>query len=213
MDCPFGYYQDFPGKTRCKTCSHGAFAITTSKCQDWAICGVGTYISFNGNRSHDRTCKNCSQGMFGNSQNKDKCEVCPRGTFSLNTTYCQPCPIGTYGNVTMAKNQSEGCMDCPFGYYQDFPGKTRCKTCSHGAFAITTSKCQDWATCGIGTYIAINGNSSHDRTCKNCSQGTFGNSQNKDKCEVCPRGTFSLNTTYCQPCPIGTYGNVTMAKN
>ena len=107
----------------------------------------------------------------------------------------------------MAKNQSEGCRDCPFGYYQDFPGKTRCKTCSHGAFAITTSKCQDWTTCGIGTYISLNGNSSHDRTCKNCSQGTFGNSQNKDKCEICHANTFQNLTgkNACTNCPNGKY--------
>ena len=70
--------------------------------------------------------------------------------------------MGTHGNVTMAKNQSEGCTDCPNGYYQDLPGKTRCKTCSHGTFASNTSKCQDWATCAMGTYIVFNGNSSHD---------------------------------------------------
>ena len=58
----------------------------------------GTYIVFNGNSSHDRTCcSNHSPGIY-NLTNKSKCEMRPQGTFSLNTTYCQPCPMGTYGN-------------------------------------------------------------------------------------------------------------------
>ena len=59
---------------------------------------------------------------------------------------------GTYGNVTMAKNQSEGAQIAQMGITKIYP-ENQMQT-KNGAAPLQGNaglKCQDWATCAMGT--------------------------------------------------------------
>ena len=72
---------------------------------------------------------------------------------------------------------------------------------------MTRKRCQDWTACNMGTYIYVNGNASHDRSCKNCSRGTYAGARNLEKCLICNANTFQ-NTTGHLIAPIALLVNL-----
>jgi len=136
---------------------------------------------------------------------QDQCSSCPNGTYYYEnpllrnendistwlTDRCVDCPAGTYADAS-DMTAIRQCFNCAPGTYQNENGSSDCKECGSGSFQTEfgASTCDD---CAVGGYCdavdVFNGGF------KPCPSGTFNDktgSNSIDACELCPRGTFSI---------------------
>ncbi|XP_023933458.1 uncharacterized protein LOC106181652, partial [Lingula anatina] len=197
-------------------------------------CGAGTFS----NETGQALCHQCPEGYYclegAVVYENTECppgHYCPAGTSSA---YQYPCPEGSYYNATMARSLSD-CLPCPGGQYcerqgLDYPTGL-CSPgwyCSGNSSAANTTvsggQCQPGYYCPQGSYEpqqctpgmycqtpgleAPTGNCSAGFYCtltSNTSMPTDGVTGN-----ICPLGHYCPEgSTAQQPCPPGTFLNVT----
>lgn len=126
------------------TWDHDADPATT--CVARTSCAAGTYVSNEGNATHDRVCTPCSSGAYSSATNASAC------------TPWTVCGAGTY--VTRAGDASHDRM---------------CTTCRNGTFSgdANADACTLWTVCGGGTYLLAPGTPTADRTCADCPPGHY----------------------------------------
>lgn len=95
----------------------------------------------------------------------------------LNTDVCVSCPEGT-------KSVGGTCEMCPVGSFSSFSGGTSCTACSSGTSTFTNG------AVNLGECTAT------------CKPGRF-SASGLPPCQFCPQSTYSVNSTFCQPCPAG----------
>ncbi|XP_033104655.1 sushi, von Willebrand factor type A, EGF and pentraxin domain-containing protein 1-like [Anneissia japonica] len=147
---------------------------------------------------------------------------CTNGTVLQKGTKCVNCPVGTYYNL-----DSDTCMTCTAGMYQDEESQTECKHCEEGTWTVGNNaknftSCKE--ICEPGTYSATG-----LATCKSCPIGMYQDERRQSSCNSCPNGTttwtfgtkrvedcqgtclpgtFSVTGILpCDPCPVGYYQN------
>ncbi|CAI4226705.1 unnamed protein product [Auanema sp. JU1783] len=158
---------------------------------------------------------NCSETHPRSSITGDNysCANCPPGTFLYRyTMQCWDCPPDTYRNTS--SNKLDDCDPCPDGL-------------TTGSRVRSTDYNQCYEKCPVGSYYA-----NKTSGCLQCPFGTYQPNEGTDECLTCPLYTstpltgatkdsdcsltcppgyeFDIDGVYCQPCPIGTYKNVTL---
>ncbi|KAL4616768.1 tumor necrosis factor receptor superfamily member 5-like isoform X2 [Arapaima gigas] len=137
--------------------------------------------------------------------------ICDPGKHKTVDRCCNMCPKGKYVQSECQGEGETACSDCPHEHFMDkenFMSKCRpCKVCQTDLHLVTAAECkadQDRrCKCKEGFYCT-------DQECNHCSPVTkctrgFGVTQrptatNDTKCEPCPRGTFSNVSNYHTPC-------------
>ncbi|XP_068704515.1 uncharacterized protein [Montipora foliosa] len=112
---------------------------------------------------------------------------CQGGSVNVDDRVCLNCPPGSYGD-----NNTNTCVDCHIGFYQDDQGKSECQLCPKNySTAFTGSKHSSHCLpiCRAGEYSTNNG----VFPCKRCPHGTYQGNEQFTTCKACPVGT---NTTY-----------------
>lgn len=160
----------------------------------------------------DSTASTCPPGSFFSKQ---KCNLCPVGTYQLDSgkTSCLPCPAGTYGTIsgaqgvdictpcpastfstTTAATSPETCRPCP-RFSSSYPASTFCTSCPVN-FVIDferRNKCED---CGFDSFTAQRGSNE----CLFCPDGQrIVDKRATPRCEKCPPGSEASDTE-CRPC-------------
>lgn len=194
-------------------------------------CAIGTFSA-----SGASTCSTCQAGYYCDEVGLTQARMlsakgcpgglyCPAGTNALPTNVTNPCPMGsccpfataapitcdpgTFANVTTGLAL---CLTTPSGYYSLEGAVNPTGLCDPGYFCTAGSSSARQSPCAGGTYQpAYGGRSQAD--CLPCNNGTY-----------CPIGSSTPQTTpigsystYMSPdpipCPIGTFGNITGARN
>ena len=215
--CPEG---SWPSGDTCAYCTAGRYSIGSSDtCSE---CETGKYkespspepcetcpAGWESRDSRD-ACQQCleTQGVI-----QGKCETCPVGTFSSNSEVCLPCSKGKYQDVS---GQSI-CKDCPGGRAVGLSGQNACEPCTAGRFA--TGGALECTTCELGTGTSQTGQDACDDCvgaqtvkgiCTECAAGMF---LTDKRCEFCPRGYISdAAATECRICASGQYADVNTCK-
>ncbi len=181
-------------------------------------------------------CIDCSEGLYSDLLEAQKCTPCLPGTSTnvlTGSSFCFHCVPGKYSNAgaSACTNCSAGyavktsgaafCLPCPQGEYAAVNGSLECTACSPGKKQGAQGSIQ-CDPCEVGK--AIDGfrrigcaectegsatNRTGSITCSPCEFNTFQASKGAAVCTACPRGTSSSgeSQTSCPLCPIGTYGD------
>ena len=99
------------------------------------------------------SCIMCTEGYYGNDEERRYCLECPEGYFCPNGTgyytpnicpigfYCPkgtgapiPCPPGKYGNAIGAASPND-CANCPVNTFNHVPGQVGCRPCGSSSMA------------------------------------------------------------------------------
>lgn len=118
------------------TWDHDADPATT--CVARTSCAAGTYVSNEGNATHDRVCTPCSSGAYSSATNAS---ACTPWTF---------CGAGTHVDVPGTPTSNRTCADCPAGTYTSDPN---------------LAMCTEWQVCGFAYLESAPGTAVSDRTC------------------------------------------------
>ncbi|KAK7468035.1 hypothetical protein BaRGS_00036739, partial [Batillaria attramentaria] len=107
------------------------------------------------------------------------------------------CQINQESRVEPATSRYQ-CVACPLGYTS--AAGVKCSACSVGSYYDSgTASCQ---FCPPGTNSQTTGARFLDDCYLHCPAGYI-SSTGLAPCRACPENTYSLNRTYCQPCPSG----------
>ncbi|XP_068704567.1 uncharacterized protein [Montipora foliosa] len=112
---------------------------------------------------------------------------CQSGSVNVDDRVCLNCPPGSYGD-----SNTNTCVDCHIGFYQDDQGKSECQPCPKNystAFTGSKNSSHCLPICRAGEYSTNNG----VFPCKRCPHGTYQGNEQFTTCKACPVGT---NTTY-----------------
>lgn len=222
--CAAGTYLDTTGGTSqasCKACTVGNYCIEGSSTP--AQCPAGKYMPDTGAQSAG-SCLQCQQGYYCAGTGLTAMTACPAGTYndkfqSSLPTDCSPCTAG-YGSASGSKICSRiaetppgsyianGQVQlCPVGTYKDAVGNTQCKSCESGLYCAAGST--GGVPCASGYFLD---NSDNLQKCSLCPAGKFceNNGIVSATPTVCAAGTFNANTggtsqASCSDCPPGTY--------
>lgn len=214
LPCVKGRYSAFSDSTDCANCPTGRYRGTTGgrgayECDE---CDAGKY-GLGVGKVDEGACYNCPKGSYS-VKGATECSTCPRGksTTDTGTAYdesvektCVDCGKGKYD-----AGVGEGCTDCPVGRFTGLPGKTSCRYCQLGRFAIAGS--EDCTDCGRGKFLSYPGSE-----CLDCELGKYNEDKGQSECVKCPAGRWAdLSDTddqsgktnqydVCKMCPTGTY--------
>lgn len=137
-----------------------------------------------------------------------RCLQCPAGTYaSSNTNLCLPCPLGWYQDLL----RQPSCRQCPEGTYTRSEGSksvSECvPVCGYGTYSPTGMV--PCLQCPVNTY---SGSPSKEgfKECQRCLTNTFTygpGAMSINECKVkCPPGTYSeTGLEPCAPCPMNYY--------
>ena len=134
-------------------------------------------------------------------------EVCPAGTYWINSSQCLQCPVGLYSSATAMS----ACSNCTPGTYSTSEGAVGCTNCLAGTYAETaaSSVCSN---CPIGTYSPTAAASA----CFSCPSGKYTSAASASMCSTltCQAGTYLSASTAveCSICQAGTYSSDTSAN-
>ena len=234
--CPVGSYSNMTRATSvddCILCDVGWYCDSEGLTEPSGECAAGFYCLRNVSSSRPETGVAGDEGTL--QTGGDVCPAgfyCPVGTFSP-----VPCPEGTYSNRTRL-NSSDVCTLCAPSLYCDegSPGIT----CPEGHYCPEGTN-SSVPKCPMGTYLPYEGAVAEDE-CLPCPGGHYcppGTGSSPPICAagfycnmsvaiespdvsvsgdatvggVCPQGSYCpANTTDPIPCPIGTFGNASFAK-
>jgi hypothetical protein len=180
VNCSPGSYSNETNASSCMACPSGSFsAAGATECEEWTDCQPGTYVSENGDDTHDRQCADCEADTQSTIENQSEClppGACEPGTEQIepatetDPAQCSPCEAGTF---------------CPGG---DTPGEV----CPSGMWdhdEAPGTECAPRRNCPEGNSVSHDGSATMDRTCDPCMSGTFSASINASSCTswtVCP---------------------------
>eukprot|EP00057_Strongylocentrotus_purpuratus_P020002 XP_011674476.1 PREDICTED: uncharacterized protein LOC754362 [Strongylocentrotus purpuratus] len=147
--------------------------------------------------------------------------VCaPPYTVNNDIYRCVPCGRGSYYG-----NETQECMLCEVGTYQDTHGEFTCHQCPEGQSTIgvgskNVTQCIDICQPGYSSFTGL-------APCNHCPIGSYQEEFFATECTSCPVGTTTLNKgstsslkcnefcaageyspsgfVPCMPCPLGTY--------
>ncbi|KAK7452815.1 hypothetical protein BaRGS_00039699, partial [Batillaria attramentaria] len=228
--CNSGKQITYLQKDVCVGCPEGTRRSDDGTCQ---LCSVGTYSSFVGSP----TCQNCPSGSSTFSTGAvsmaectpvcqkgrfsptglQPCQMCPKDTYSLNSTYCQPCPANYVTRQTGSTAVTDCLRPCQLGYYNSEDGHGACTPCPKNYYSDTEGalKCKECSmsetTAGEGTTSLANciehtGCNASNNPCQN---GGLCNFVNHDVVCACPDGyngqfcELEVNQCASQPCYNG----------
>lgn len=209
-DCTKGKYNDQTGQETCTGCVAGKFSneIGSSDVSDCKHCTAGKFST-----TGSSSCKDCTAGRYTNTNSRGSCNSCPTGFYagSSGLSKCTECDAGKYEDITgsySCKSCSPGkmsttgmgaCENCTIGRYSDV---TQCSLCDEGkASGQGSPSASDCVACRTGTY------SNENRTCTNCTVGTFQNEEGSAQCKACNVGRYGNYTAdkSCTDCQHGKY--------
>ncbi len=190
----------------CAGCPSGTFSEeeNAARCQEWTECEVGEYVARAGSARTDQVCEPCPDGQLSSVTNAGACfkeGTCPNGSVEVTAAdaddapQCEECAPGSF-----CAGGSSGASACAEG------------TWDHDADAATP--CVERTTCVVGEFVVQAGDALTDRTCENCTAGTFVLGVNEDECRAftpCEPGTFvavpgdTTRDRVCSACVGGTY--------
>ncbi|MDA7838987.1 hypothetical protein N9A45_01515, partial [bacterium] len=176
-----------------------ATEISNVECKAYTDCQAGSYVAFGGNATSDRVCEACTEG-YTDAENQTSCSPWTscgagrlQGQLPTNAGTCADCSGGTW--AALATDDCQPWTACTEGetYQTQAPTKgsnrecgnvTTCsdkKYASVAATMIADTFCHDWRTCPEGTYVSVQPNATHDRSCTICENG-FSNTENAESC-------------------------------
>ncbi|XP_043934942.1 uncharacterized protein LOC122807988 [Protopterus annectens] len=136
----------------------------------------------------------------------------------MNTTYktssgqiCERCPPGTFKKSDCTATSKTECQDCIGGEYMDHINYvTKCLACE---------------SCD-GRYIEVESHCTKSKNTKcRCKRGYYCSHRDGEKCDFCQKistcgpgfgirvEATQLTDTICEPCPDGTFSNITDASS
>lgn len=213
--CSAGKYSSKTGLTednQCEECSKGKYSSEIGLTTDQAClgkCAAGKYSDITG-LTNQMECKVCSVNKYQNELGQRQCKGCPDDKIIQDTA-----TASKHDNVNDCQEQIPVCMSfeylennscfaCPQKHFCD---GTSYQLCSPGFFCPGLG---EKTPCPAGKYGEANGQTSADKACIPCIEGTFQNVEGQTYCSRgCPRGTFGQvkgaksETEACIDCPIG----------
>jgi hypothetical protein len=197
VQCETGKYSGL-GATECTSCEKGRYQNAKSRAGCIA-CGAGTYGDQIGQIARGTGvgdgCKSCGAGKYSSALGataKSQCNLCGTGKYgilaaqAIESIACVACQTGRVNPTNGATKESD-CKQCPPKTYQDETSQSSCKL----------------DVCGKGQHQA---------------DGVVADPSKKATCHDCPAGFYSSSTglmkaSECNSCSIGTYGNLTAARD
>lgn len=210
-DCAAGTFSS-GGASTCTACGAGQYsetgAMSCLSCPQNSTSQPGSPLS---------QCK-CVAGYYKSviAGSAFACVQCPPGQFaSFDSTQCSQCPPGT-ANVAGGGTSSSSCTPCGPGRYAS-TGANACQPCRNTTFTAgpTAETC---TPCSVGFY-SPNGASQ----CTACAAGWYSlvPIASAFDCLPCPAGSYCVGADAAlsggvpqvQPCPLGSFSNVTKVKS
>ena len=212
--CPIGTFAaatDGKDVSHCQQCSGGKFCSSAGLSTPTGDCDGGWYCSGGASSSqpNDATgdectvghqCPagsvapvDCADGTYAATPGLATCTPCPEGNFCETPWIAPtPCPAGSYCTT----NSGPDYPDCPAGTYSATGGKANlvdCQDCDANKYCAGPGNTAPTGDCEAGFECVAK---CADAQCSN-ADGTGG---------ACPQGSFCLEGTPAQLCPVGTYG-------
>ena len=145
--CPAGKYTGNSGNTACSDCTPGYLCVEGSSAP--VPCRGGTHAN------QTVLYPNGGDVITGFLSTLEQCVVCPEGTSCpVGTNEPAACLPGSYAD----QPETQSCILCPAGQYQDMYGQTGCKGCTRGFFCKEGSSTP--VPCPGGKYSNQTGRSS-----------------------------------------------------
>ena len=241
--CPTGMYQDETGSNDCKTCPPGTASLVdgSTRCnacspgeyqlQDLnacVLCPAGKFSGLEGRTA----CADC-EGHTWSDAGASACNDCPYwSTGGGPGVMACKCQDGTYLDLSVPENpfcricgtgmfapsQSNVCLPCRSGWFNDRTAQVACESCplnaSAGVHATACVSCaigetrsadaSECVVCPAGSICLPDGR----RTV--CSPGMYaatGGLYSLDQCSVCPSNMVCLDGSNAEPCPTNTHSS------
>ncbi|ELU09492.1 hypothetical protein CAPTEDRAFT_223674 [Capitella teleta] len=128
--------------------------------------------------------------------------TCSEGSALIGDN-CVECSPGTFYDI-----DSQTCIRCPIGEYQDASAETSCKVCPNNStteLEASTSNEECYTNCSVGQY-----NFKANDTCLDCPRGFYQDEPGQFQCKPCNANSDtddvgSPSESYCiELCPSGT---------
>ena len=117
---------------------------------------------------------------YGEYMVDETCYSCPAGTYipyRSDSQSCLPCSIGTYQNLT----GQGSCLGCEVGTYQNLTGQTQCVQCPANTYTLLTNSTSCEGSCFTYLLLFI--------------------AKIQAQCNNCPKGYYYYNSSIlCTPC-------------
>lgn len=170
-DCPPGH-EELVASTAmqdriCQRCADGTFSFGGGghiKCAPFTKCLVGAFEAIAGSELSDAVCRPCPYGTFSAVPEALQCQ-----------SWSRRCSPGTFESVPPSVWRDRVCAACPAGQFQDHDGQPQCielTMCTYGEEEVATATDR------------------RDRTCGQCTPGTFSADENSASCTACAEGQF-----------------------
>ncbi|KAL8561778.1 hypothetical protein ACOMHN_010712 [Nucella lapillus] len=189
VGCPEGTRKTGSG---CELCPVGTFNPTpdSSVCTD---CGAQTSNFRPGAVGIGECTDMCKSGRYS-STGLPPCRLCPKDTYSVNSTSCMSCPATYATRDTGATSVSQCLPPCPAGTYNSIDGHSfNCTKCPRHFYASGTGnkKCEECSS----SHATVGEGSTKDTDCKEvvCS---------KNACSNTVTCTIANHVANCI-CPVG----------
>ena len=198
IPCPEGSYS-LGGQHFCTACPPGYRCPSTTSSAK-VPCDLGTF-----SEGGLAACRACPQGF--SCPFTDGSDIVPCGVGSsskLGEPYCQLSPAGAY-----VLAPADDPIACAPGYWSS-PGSGHCSWCDPGHYCPTSASPP--VPCGVGTYSSVGGST----FCRACSPGYNCPEASTSPAPAgaeCPAGAWCNPASVVTYCPLGTYGNVTAARD
>lgn len=161
---------------------------------------------------------------FSNTQCEQGSSGCAAGSGVVQGSGC--CADCADGVTFSANNVCQEVASCVSGEQEDVAPSTStdrvCEVCPVGTFSLNAGACTDLTTCVAGQYFQEGADEATrpphaDRSCVNCTAGSFSVSQNLARCAAvspadgCNAGTYQTDAPTrtsnraCQQCAPGTF--------
>ena len=211
--CIPGEHQNEIGQTSCKMCQANEKSETASSvsCEK---CGIGEKSD-----PGSAKCLKCDAGEAGTGEN-GICESCDKGRYrpskdatgqDTESDVCLVCEAGYYQN----QEGQASCLPCIPGTYNDQVGQKHCQPCPLNTVSLIplSKSCQK---CPIGRTTSSNGSTTcsscmpgthlSNNVCIRCDVGEYSEQQDVLACETCPTGFYSSDKrSTCLGCELGKY--------
>ncbi|ESP03827.1 hypothetical protein LOTGIDRAFT_230171 [Lottia gigantea] len=187
--CPLGEFQPEAEKEKCIKCTgdlstRNKGSTNESQCENYCVSGE--------EKNANGTCDTCQRGYY--KDNKEglfgECNLCPIEFITLGTGAKQASDCNVKNCSAGSKLESNQCIDCPVGFYQEEKWQTTCMKCD--AEKTTENKGADRKELCI---LKCNpGKEDVNGTCTDCQVGFYKSTQAAEKCKMCPTGFITIAT-------------------
>jgi hypothetical protein len=200
----------------CQSCTPGLTFQdrngTTRPCQPVSLCPAGSQVLAPPTISSDRTCDACPDQFYSDRAGTSACKP-----------YSPVCLAGFKQTSPPSRFRDRTCTPCSAANaeYQDTAGAQATLTVAvalHLTFSclcLDQSSCDSWSTCRPGSFVAVEGTPTSDRSCASCDPGMWRVAAFRPivLCVYLHNlivgqhvGFFSISTNVaaCTPCAVGT---------